>query len=60
MDPSHLAQLSGLVKTLGEHLQLLQESKAELLEVLRQTDEMADELRSHLEESRRILDGLAE
>lgn len=60
MDPSRLAQLSSLVKTLGEYLQLLHESKAELLEALRETDELADELRSHLEESRRILDGLAE
>jgi hypothetical protein len=60
MAPSRLAQLSTLVKALGEHLQLLQESKAELLEVLRETDEMTDELRRHLEESRRILAGLAQ
>lgn len=58
MDPSRLAQLSSLVKTLGEHLQRLQESRAELLEALRETDEVAVELRGHLEDSRRILDGL--
>lgn len=55
MDAKQLAQI---VEVLEEHLRLLQGSKAELVQALRETDETAGLLGAQLDEARRTLDEL--
>ena len=55
MDPARLIQLSSAVKTLAEQLLLLRQSKAELLDALRETDEVTEEVGCMLAEGRQML-----
>lgn len=55
MSPARIIELSVAVKALGEHLELLHESRSELLEALQETGEVAEEVRGLLEEGRQML-----
>ena len=51
-------ELSALMKAVEEHLELLQKSKAELLEAIQETEAVSNDLRRCIEEARQLLDGL--
>lgn len=59
MRPAHLIQLVATVNALGEHLELLQESKTELIKALQETTDTANSLRLLLKDARQLLSELS-
>lgn len=55
MEPRHVFHLARNLKDMVSQLHGLEASKAELLEVLAEADDVAQTLRSQIEESKRLL-----